>query len=70
MFIVISLILAQIVATTGYGEFFPWSIPAIIGIGIGNGEPMVSGISIAIVFLTSILGLVSTMLWWRYADQN
>ena len=69
-FIVISLILAQIVATTGYGEFFPWSIPAIIGIGIGNGEPIVSGISIAIVFLTSILGLVSTMLWWRYADQS
>ena len=69
-FIVISLILAQIVATTGYGEFFPWSIPAIIGIDIGNGEPMVSGISITIVFLTSILGLVSTMLWWRHADQS
>lgn len=69
-FIVISLILAQIMAAIGYGEFFPWSVPALVAIGVENGEPMVSMTSIMIVLLTSALGLVSTIFWWRYADQN
>ena len=28
-FVVFSLVLANIVAETGYGEFFPWAIPAL-----------------------------------------
>lgn len=69
-FIVITLIVAQIVATTGYGEFFPWSIPAMIGMNMGNSNNIIKGISIIIILVTSGLGLISTMLWWRYADQS
>lgn len=69
-FIVITLILAQIIAVAGYGEFFPWSIPAIIGVSIEDSSTMIENFSIIIVVLTSLVGLVGTMLWWRYADQN
>lgn len=68
-FIVLTIIIAQIIAVTGYGEFFPWSIPAIIGISIED-NMTIKGISIFIVLLISLLGIVSTMYWWRYVDQD
>ncbi len=69
-FIVVSLILAQIVAATGYGEYFPWSIPAIISMGLGGSNRSINKASIVIVLLTSTLGLFATMFWWMYADQD
>jgi ABC-2 type transport system permease protein len=69
-FMVFTIVLAQIIAVAGYGQFFPWSIPALISGAAGSDSSMIEDISIIIVLLTSILGLVGTMLWWRYADQS
>lgn len=69
-FMVFTLVLAQIIAATGYGQFFPWSIPALISGAAGSDTAMIEDISIAIVLFTSIFGLVGTMFWWRYADQS
>ncbi|WMM26212.1 ABC transporter permease [Tissierella sp. MB52-C2] len=69
-FMVFTIVLAQIIAVAGYGQFFPWSIPALISGAAGSDSSMIECISIIIVLLTSILGLVGTMLWWRYADQS
>lgn len=69
-FIVVTLIVAQIIAATGYGEFFPWAIPAVISIGIEDGSMAIGRLSIIIVVITSGLGLVGTMAWWNYADQD
>ena len=69
-FMVFTLVLAQIIAATGYGQFFPWSIPAMISGAAGNHNVIIENISIIIVLLTSIFGLVGTMFWWRYADQS
>lgn len=69
-FMVFTLVLAQIIAATGYGQFVPWSIPAIISGAAGNDNVMIEGISIIIVILTSIIGSIGTMFWWRYADQS
>jgi ABC-2 type transport system permease protein len=69
-FVVFTLVLAQIVAATGYGEFFPWSVPALVS-GIAGGESAGLGsISIVIVLLTSLLGVIGTVCWWIFADQN
>ena len=69
-FILVIVILAQVVAIAGYGEYFPWAVPALISGLPGSDHTMVEDFSIIIVILTSGIGLVSTMLWWRYADQN
>lgn len=69
-FVVFTLVLAQIVAATGYGQFFPWAIPALASGVAGRADVMIEDISIIIVALTSIIGLVATTLWWSYADQN
>lgn len=68
-FMVFTLVLAQIVAATGYGQYFPWSIPALAS-GISGGNVIIEDISIVIVLLTSLFGLLGTMLWWRFADQS
>ncbi len=69
-FMVFTIVLAQIIALTGYGQFFPWSIPALVSGAAGSDSAIIETISIIIVFLTSVFELVSTMLWWRYADQS
>jgi ABC-2 type transport system permease protein len=69
-FVVFTLVLAQIVAATGYGQFFPWSIPAMASGVAGIESAILQNYSVVIVLITSIVGLFSTMLWWRYSDQN
>lgn len=68
-FMIFTLVLAQIVAATGYGHFFPWAIPALASGIAGSGSAMIEEISIVIVFVTFVLGIVGTILWWRYADH-
>lgn len=69
-FMVFTLVLAQIIAVTGYGQFVPWSIPAMISGAAGSDNVRIEDISIIIVILTSTIGLIGTMFWWRYADQS
>lgn len=69
-FMIFTLVLAQIVAVAGYGHLFPWSIPALASGASGSDVAALESVSIIIVFITSIFGLVGTMLWWTYADQN
>lgn len=69
-FMIFTLVLSQIIAATGFGEFFPWSIPALVS-GLGGAKSgTLANISLFIVVFTSIMGLISTIFWWRYADQD
>jgi ABC-2 type transport system permease protein len=63
------VLLAQVIAIIGYGEYFPWSIPALFSDITGNYEGVIGGVSFSIVTLTSLAGIVATMLWWQLADQ-
>jgi ABC-2 type transport system permease protein len=69
-FLIFTLVFAQIVAATGYGQFFPWSIPALASGAAGSESATIESISIVIVLTTSIVGLISTTFWWRYVDQS
>ena len=69
-FMIFTLVLAQIIAATGYGQLFPWSIPALASGAAGSESTMLEIYSIVIVLITSVTGLIGTTFWWRYADQN
>lgn len=69
-FVVFTLVFAQIVAAAGYGSYFPWSVPALASGAAGPDNAALGALSILIVLITSTAGLVSTILWWVYADQN
>lgn len=61
----LAIFLAQVIAIIGYGEYFPWSIPALYSQGAS-----LSAISFVIVILTSIIGMSATFVWWEMADQT
>jgi ABC-2 type transport system permease protein len=62
---VLAILLAQVLAVAGWGEFFPWSIPALISQG---GQLGIA--SYAIVILTGAAGVIATIMWWELADQT
>ena len=59
------MLLAQVIAQAGWGEYFPWSIAGVVSQG-GN----LGIVSYLIVILTSVAGLAGTILWWELADQT
>ena len=63
--VLLAIFLAQLMAVTGRGEFFPWAIPAMYTQGENLGA-----ISYLIVVLTGIAGMAATFVWWEYADQT
>jgi ABC-2 type transport system permease protein len=64
------IILGQVASITGWGEFFPWSIPAVFAQAAGkhNGYPGV--VSYIIVLLTGVAGVAGAFLWWELADET
>ena len=63
---VLTMIITNIVALVGWGDYFPWAVPGLYAVGKGSLAP----ISYWIVFLTGLLGMTATYLWWKYTDQN
>ena len=67
---ILIVVLAQIVGAAGWGEFFPWSIPALYA-GINEAQSLtLSFINCAIVGATGLIGVFATLIWWAFADQN
>ncbi len=62
---ILVMALAQVSNVTGRGEYFPWAIPGLYSQGESLGA-----ISFVIVILTSIVGIIGTFLWWKFADQT
>ena len=66
---VLTLVLAQIVAVLGWGDWFPWSVPAMASGMAGPPAEQTGPHSYLVVLLVCIVGLAATFIWWRSADQ-
>lgn len=62
---IVLVVLAQVSVIIGWGEFFPWAVPALYAQGERLGL-----VSFALVVVTSIIGVVGTIAWWERADQT
>jgi len=60
----------QIIAATGWGDWFPWSVPALFSGVVGPRSEQLGVHSYVLVFLTSVIGLMATYWYWRNADQT
>ena len=67
---ILTVALAQIAAITGWGDWFPWSVPALFSGVAGPRAELMGTHSYMIVFLASVIGLAATFYWWRNADQT
>jgi len=65
----LTLALAQITAVMGWGDWFPWAVPALLSEFSGSVEPLELH-SYLVVGLIFVIGMVSTFLWWQRADQS
>jgi ABC-2 type transport system permease protein len=62
--------LAQIIAAVGYGNYFPWSVPALFSGLAGPDQTPPGPIGYTLVGLVGAAGMLATVLWWRNADQD
>ncbi len=67
---ILLLVLAQIVAAAGWGEYFPWSVPALHAGMAGREAGQMEAISYTLVLATSLTGVAATLSWWVQADQT
>lgn len=69
-FTVLTIFLAQIIAATGWGDWFPWAVPALFSGAAGPRGELIGAHSYILVILAGIAGLAATIYWWRTADQT
>jgi ABC-2 type transport system permease protein len=62
---VLALMMGNLVAILGWGEYFPWAVPGLFAQGSG---PLTAA-SYLIVLMTGATGILGTHLWWAHADQ-
>jgi len=67
---IFSIFLSQIVAALGWGDWFPWSVPALFSGMAGPRADMIGLHSFVVVLFASGLGMIATFYWWRSADQT
>jgi ABC-2 type transport system permease protein len=67
---ILTVVMSQIAAITGWGDWFPWSVPALFSGAAGPRADLLGWYSYIIVILTSLIGLAATFHWWRTADQT
>jgi ABC-2 type transport system permease protein len=63
---ILLIMMTNIVAIAGWGEYFPWAVPGLFS----QGKEALPPASFLIVVLTGLAGMGGTYLWWKYADQN
>jgi ABC-2 type transport system permease protein len=67
---ILTIFLAQIAAITGWGDWFPWSVPALFSGAAGPRSELLAIHSYTAVLLACTAGLLATFYWWRSADQT
>lgn len=67
---VLTIFFAQIIAATGWGDWFPWSVPALFSGAAGPRDQLIGVHSYILVIAAGIVGLMATFYWWRNADQT
>jgi ABC-type transport system involved in multi-copper enzyme maturation permease subunit len=69
-FVALTLVLAQIIAASGYGYYFPWSIPGLFSGAGGAYQLQLTFSSYLILLLTAIMGYLATAAFWIRADHS
>lgn len=63
---ILAIMLANVAALAGWGEYFPWGVPGLYAMA----KVALTPASYWIVFLTGLAGMIATYTWWMLADQK
>lgn len=67
---ILALAFANILSVLGWGDWFPWSVPALLSGMAGSRGDQVGLHSYLVVFVACLVGLAATFWWWQTADQT
>lgn len=67
---IFTVAMAQVAGITGWGDWFPWTVPALFSGAIGPRAEQLGPHSYVIVIGACLIGLAATFVWWRNADQS
>ena len=65
----LTLALAQIAGVLGWGDWFPWTVPALLSGMAGPSAEQIGIHSYIVVLLAFVAGIIATFAWWQSADQ-
>jgi ABC-2 type transport system permease protein len=65
-----AVFLAQVIALLGYGDYFPWSVPALYACLAGPDRDPPGALGFTLVVLVGVAGVAATAAWWRHADHD
>lgn len=65
----LTIALAQIMVVLGWGDWFPWSVPALYSGMAGPAAGLPGVASLGMIAAAFLVGIVATFIWWRQADQ-
>jgi len=68
-FVSLTLVFAQVIAATGYGNYFPWSIPGLFSVAGGGYKESLDLMSYVSLLVTMVIGYLATVMYWKYGDQ-
>lgn len=64
------MVLAQFSVILGWGDWFPWAVPALFSGAAGPRAENLGVHSYIMLALTFVAGIAATYYWWRAADQT
>ncbi len=67
--VILTIVLSQVAAITGWADWFPWAVPALFTGAAGPRAAVLFPHSYVLVVLASALGAALLYWWWRDADQ-
>ncbi len=67
---IFTLASAQLLAIMGWGEWYPWAVPAMVAEMAGPKGGSIGVHSLIVVLAAFAAGLAATFAWWRSADQS
>jgi ABC-2 type transport system permease protein len=65
----VTMAAAQISVVLGWGEWFPWAVPALVAEIAGPKGGSIGAHSLVILCVAGMAGIAATVVWWRSADQ-
>ncbi len=68
--LVVAVFLAQIIAALGYGQYFPWSVPALFSGMAGPDASALNAFSFVSVAAVATAAIAATVMWANRADQT
>ncbi|MDR2814767.1 MAG: ABC transporter permease [Prevotellaceae bacterium] len=68
-FVALTLVFSQIIAAVGYGQYFPWAVPALHS-GIGGEQPPLNNLSYLTVAAVAVAGYYASIFYWKHTDYQ